>query len=137
MRKFIFYIKNLNRPIIITEKDENKIESKDFIETALSNKKTVLISTLGDTLGIRPENIVAIHIIDEKKDPNDPRNFTVRPTIEKPQENIVLNTSYEEESDEEGIDNLFNEFYEEETNIIIDENPLSSLDTKNLKKDEE
>lgn len=79
-KKFMFYLKDVDRPIVVTDSQHKKSmeETEDEISKLLSESSKILsFSTKRDSLVVRPNDIrgVFIQTLDKKKETEVPESF--------------------------------------------------------------
>jgi hypothetical protein len=87
-KKFIFYLKNFNRTIVMTDQDTRDLESDSkILSEVLSGNKVCTFQTEEDCLIIRPSEISAI-LLSSEKDKRKRTKSNEEPTLESAEKEI-------------------------------------------------
>ena len=117
-RKFIFYLRDYNRGIVITDDSElTEDKIKKMISTSMTSAKVESFETGNDILMVRPSDIVAVQVVSDSFDKRSGKNKKEikEETIDIADIEEDLDLGGEESEDTEP------EIIEEEQSIVVEE----------------
>ena len=92
MLKYMFYLKNYSRPIVITDKNNKKTEKEiiNKISGLMAQEEILSFETDNDVIIIRPNDIIAVHLMQEIPRKEKVKNIEIDEFIDQELEDIDM-----------------------------------------------